>query len=232
MKKETLGALSNDKLIIFDAGPLINFGMNGILSILKDLKKTFPGKFLITETVKKETIDRPKKIKRFELEALQVEELFKEKIIEIPELTKEQKHELEKTTNDFMNLANSTYKAKGKNLHLIDKGESEVLALATILKCSCVIAIDERTTRMLCENPENLRKLLQKKLHTKVQSKKENYKFFENFKVIRSTELVYMANKKKLIKIKDPQAYGAMLYAVKYKGTSVSEDEIEQMKKL
>ena len=220
------------KCIIFDAGPLINFSMNGILPILRDLKKEFSGKFFITPTVKKETMDHPEKIKRFELEALQLEALFNEKIIELPELTKQQQKELERTTNEFMDIANSTYKARGKNLHLIDKGEAEVLALATILKCPHVIAIDERTTRIKCENPENLRKLLEKKLKTKVQAKKENYTHFEGFKIIRSTELVYMANKKKLIKIKDPRAYKAMLYAVKYKGTSVSENEVEQMKRL
>ena len=55
---------------------------------------------------------------------------------------------------------------------------------------------------------------------------------FRNFNIIRSTELVYIANKKKLIKIKDPKAYEAMLYAVKYKGTSISESEVEQMKRM
>jgi predicted nucleic acid-binding protein len=220
------------KCIIFDAGPLINFAMNGILPILKDLKKEFNGKFIITNSVKKEIIDRPEKIKRFELEALKLNELFIDKIIELPVLTKEQQKQIERKTNEFMNLANSTFKAKGKNLHLIDKGEAEVLALATLMDKECVIAVDERTTRILCENPENLKKLLEKKLHTKIQAKKENYQFFENFKIIRSTELIYMANKKKLITIKDPRAYEAMLYAVKFKGTSISENEIEQMKRI
>jgi predicted nucleic acid-binding protein len=220
------------KCIIFDAGPLINFAMNGILPILRDLKKEFNGKFIITNSVKKEIIDRPEKIKRFEVEALKLNELFIDKVIELPVLTKEQQKQIERKTNEFMNLANSTFNAKGKNLHLIDKGEAEVLALATLMEKECIIAVDERTTRILCENPENLKKLLEKKLHTKIQAKKENYQIFGNFKIIRSTELVYMANKKKLIKIKDPRAYEAMLYAVKFKGTSISESEIEQMKRL
>lgn len=221
------------KYIIFDAGPLINFAMNGIIPILKDLKKEFNGKFLITPSIKNETIDHPEKIKRFELEALRLEELFNEKILELPKLTKQQNHELEKTTKDFMNLANSIFKAKRKNLHLIDKGEAEVLALATLLKeKNVVLAIDERTTRMLCENPENLKKLLEKKLHTKIEFNKKNTAYFEKFKIIRSTELIYMANKKNLIKIKDPRAYEAMLYAVKFKGTSISEKEVLEMLKI
>jgi predicted nucleic acid-binding protein len=220
------------KTIIFDAGPLINFAMNGMLQLIKDLKKEFNGKFIITRAVKKEIIDTPEKIKRFELEALKLKELFNEKIIELPNLTKQEEDKVKKRTNELMNLANSTFRAKGKNLHLIDKGEAEALALAKIIPGEKVIAIDERTTRILCENPENLKKLLGKKLHTKVQAKKENYDSFKDFNIIRSTELIYIANKKKLIKIKDPKAYEAMLYAVKYKGTSISEDEIEQMKRM
>ena len=42
------------KILIFDAGTLINFGMNGLTSILANLRKTFNGKFIITNDVKSE----------------------------------------------------------------------------------------------------------------------------------------------------------------------------------
>jgi len=219
------------KYIIFDSGPLINFAMNGLLPLLRKIKKEFSGEFIITQDVKKEIIDRPQTIKRFQLEALQLKALLDEGIFKFPELSKEQQKELKRLTNDLMNLANSTYSAKGKNLQLIDKGEATTLALSIILKKTPnVIAIDERTARMICENPENLRKLLEKKLHTKVNAKEKNYAFFEGFKIIRSTELVYLAHKKGLFDLKDPKALEAMLYAVKFKGTSVSENEIEEIK--
>ena len=54
------------KYLIFDSGPLINYSMNGSLHIIERLKKEFKGEFLITKEVKKEIIDNPKKIKRFE----------------------------------------------------------------------------------------------------------------------------------------------------------------------
>jgi predicted nucleic acid-binding protein len=219
------------KYIIFDAGPLINFSMNGLLPLFIKLRKEFPGKFLITESVKKEIIDRPQEIRRFQLGALQLKALLKEKIIELPELNPEQKKQLGKKSVEFMNLANSTFRVKHRDLHLIHKGEAATLALASIFKPS-VIAVDERTTRMLCENPENLRKLLQKKLHSSVKANKKNYSYFKEFRIIRSTELVYIAYKKKLHELKDPKALEAMLHGVKYKGCSVSEEEIEEMKGL
>lgn len=220
------------KYIIFDSGPLINFSMNSSLHLLRKLKKIFNGKFLITEKVKTETIDYPERIRRFELGALQLRSLFKEGIIELPKFNQKQKEQLRKESEEIMTLANSTFVAKGKNLHLIHEGEATTLALAHILKGPKVIAVDERTIRMMCENPENLRKLLQKKLRTPVNANKKNYDFFRKFKIIRSTELVYIANKKKLFDLKDPKALKAMLYAMKYKGCSVSKQEIEQMSRL
>ena len=77
---------------------------------------------------------------------------------------------------------------------------------------------------------ENLRKLLQKKLHTNVSSDTKNYAYFNGFKIIRSTELVYIAYKKNLCELKDKKILEAMLYGVKYKGCSVSEEEIGEVK--
>ncbi len=218
------------KSLIFDSGPLINFSMNGILHILKKLKKEFKGDFLITKEVYKEIIDRPIKIKRFQLGALQLKALFDEKIIKYADITSQQVNELRKERERIMNTANSTFRGKNNNIHLIDKGESAVLALSEILEKPNAIVIDERTTRMLCENPENLKKLLQKKLRTKITAKKENYKQFTGFKIIRSTELAYIAHKRKLIELKDSQVYEAMLYGLKYRGCSISEQEVKTLK--
>ena len=55
------------KYLIFDSGPLINFALNGILPVLEKIKKEFKGEFLITKEVKREVIDYPLTIKRFEL---------------------------------------------------------------------------------------------------------------------------------------------------------------------
>ena len=220
------------KYIIFDSGPLINFAMNGAIPIFKNLKKSFNGKFLITKEVKRETMDYPEKIKRFELEALQLESLLNEKVLEMPNLDSSKQKEFDDKTNEIMNRANSTFFANGKNIHIIDKGEAEALALSAILKETNVIVIDERTTRMLCENPENLRKLMEIKLHTRITANKNNYEFFKGFTIIRSTELAYIAAKKKLIDLKDPRVLEAMLYAMKFKGCSVSDQEIEVIKRL
>lgn len=220
------------KYIIFDAGPLINFAMNNLLPLLKKLKKDFNGEFIITKEVKNEIIDYPSTLKKYELEALQLKELFDEGIIKHADLSPEQVDQLKDKREEIMGMANTTFSANNEYIHILDKGECAALALSSMLNDSSIIAVDERTTRMLCENPENLRKLLQKKLHANIAANKKNYDYFKKYKIIRSTELAFLGYKKGLVDIKDKKILEAMLYALKYHGCSISEDEIEEMIKL
>jgi hypothetical protein len=100
-------------------------------------------------------------------------------------------------------------------------------------KVKNVIVIDERTTRILIEKPVNLEELLSRKLHTKIKTVKKNFDYFKNFQVIRTVELMYIAWKKGLVEIKDGVSIlDALLYALKSKGCAVSDDEIDEIKKL
>ena len=71
------------KSLIFDAGPIISLSVNNLLFILEPLKKDFNGKFFITQSVKKELVDRPLEIKKFKFEAIQVEMLIENGTLEI-----------------------------------------------------------------------------------------------------------------------------------------------------
>ncbi len=225
---------SFSKYLIFDAGPLINFSMNGLLDLFEELHREFKGEFLITKEVKEEIIDTPLKIPRFELEAIRLNELFKKKIIKHADISEKEVNKLREIRENLMQTANNTFFTKGRSLHLIDKGESASLALCLIMKekskKEVPLVIDERTTRMLCENPENLRKLFEKKLHTQIKANRENYRKFQGFKVIRSTELAYISYKKGLINLKEPKILEAMLYGLKFRGCSISDKEVEELK--
>jgi len=224
-----------EKAIIFDASPLISIAMNGLLPEFRRLKNTFNGKFLITKEVREEIIGHPIKIKRFELEALKLQELINDGTLEFPEVFNLKEIDISEETKKLLELANKTFLQRDNPLHLIDLGETSALVLSRELTkkgVKNIIVIDERTTRMLCEKPENLKKLLQKKLHTKVDIKKENLKNFQEFKIIRSSELMYLVYKKQLTKIKNKKVLDAILYGLKYKGCAISIDEIEKIKRL
>ena len=224
-----------EKIIIFDASTLITLAMNGLLEELKMLKKIFKGKFIIPNEVKYEAIDRPMKIKRFELEAMKLQNLLEDKIIELPASLSIDSEKISKETETLMSIANTTFEGNGKSIHLIDLGETACLVLSKILTekgSPNVLAVDERTTRMLCEKPENLKQLFQKKLKVRIKSNQDNYPHFEGFRFIRSSEIAYIAYKKKIIRWKNKDILDALLYGVKFKGCAISEDEIKEIKKL
>lgn len=223
------------KLIIFDASTLISLAMNGLLEEFKKLKDIFPGHFIITKEVKYEVIDRPIKIKRYELEAMKIQSLLDEKYLSMPKDIGIEDKEITKSMLKFMNLANTMFLANGKKIELIHLGEASCLALSRILNkkgINPVLAIDERTTRILVEKPENLQKLLEKRTHARIKLKTSNFKLFNEFNIIRSTELMYLAYKKGLIRWKNKNVLDALLFALKFKGCAISYEEINQIKRL
>jgi hypothetical protein len=230
MKQQT-----SDRAIIFDSSTLINFSMNGLLEEFKGLKEIFSGKFLITKEVEDEIIDKPMKMKRFELEALKLRQLLIDKVLEMPSSLGIDENKISKMTNEMLKIANSTFLGKSNAIHILDSGETSCLALSKLMDekgIKNVISVDERTVRLLCEKPENLMEIFKKKLHTEITAKKENFKFFKNFKFIRSTELIYIVYKKEIIKLKNGDVLDALLYALRINGCSISDEEIDEMKKM
>jgi hypothetical protein len=212
------------KTVILDSSTIISLSLNSLLDILRALKKNFDVRFLITPYVKKEVVDNPLEMRRFELEALMISKLIDEKVLEIMS-----QPVLEAETKRFYELSNSVYSAQGENIRIVHYGEASCLALSSLIPDS-VIAMDERTTRMLCENPSSFRKLMAEKLHTEVQLDKSNLKFFSGFRILRSSELAYVALEKNLISFPatEEQAVRAVLYALKHKGCAISREEIEE----
>ena len=102
--------------------------------------------------------------------------------------------------------------------------------------------IDERTTRVLIEESDNLKDLLEIKLHTKVIVNKDNLKVIskmaKNIKIIRSTELAFVAYEKGLLeryissKYNKKDQVDALLWGMRTRGCSISVDEIEKAKKM
>jgi len=224
--------MTAQKSIIFDASTLISLSMNGLYDELRDLKKNFEGHFLFQKEVKLEVVDNPLQIKKFKLEALNINALLDEKVIELPECLGIIEKEVSKKSSELLDNANSIFREGDRTIHILDLGETSCIALSKILTergIKNIVAVDERTTRMLCEKPENLKKLLERKLHTRINYDKNKTKNFQGINIVRSSELIYFANKKNLTKLKGKKALEAFLYALKSKGCSISFREIDEM---
>lgn len=221
------------KSLCFDSGPIISLTMSQLLWILKPLKERFGGKFYITPLVKKELVEKPLTIKRFEFEALQVMQLINDGTLEVYTAVPPQR------TAQIQQLANSAFTVKKQNLDILHAGEIETVAAAVTLGCPLVI--DERTTRLLIENSGQLQKLLGNRLHSEVRSVGENITKFQKsvgpLTIIRSVELVAVAYRLGILNNYIPKVSNgkstlldAVLWATKYNGCAVTEKEIDEIK--
>jgi hypothetical protein len=221
------------KYLVFDAGPIISITMNGLLPVLQKLKKEFNGKFILTPQVKKEVIDKPFRIKKFKLESMLVKQLLEDgTFTQSNEIISNQK--LQSEVNKLMKRTNSSFvstKTKDR-LNIVHEGEASCIAFCNLCDCESMIVIDERTTRIIAEAPERLKKLLEKKLSSKIEQVMPDVLGSKPPSLIRSAELIYLANKKGLLQDNSKDFLDAALYGLKFKGTAISSEEIEQIKKM
>ena len=221
------------KYAILDAGPLISLTLNGILHTLELLKQKYPDvAFILTPQVKKEIIDKPLTIKKYELEAVKVQTLVANKVITMStEFVPN--NQLEKETQRILTLSNSVVKADGKTIPIVQIGEASCIAFSKLCNCESIIVIDERITRLLTESPQNVKAIMERKLHMDILLNQKNLKEFKDLKYIRSAELVYIAYKNGLYDYKkDKTLLDALLYSLKFSGTSISSKEIDEMKSI
>ncbi|MFH1668867.1 MAG: hypothetical protein ABIA62_02985 [Candidatus Woesearchaeota archaeon] len=222
------------KSIVFDAGPVISLTTNNLLWTLDYLKEIFEGDFYIPQAVKVELVDRPINSKRFKFEALQVVFRIRNAVLNVIETPK-----IQLLAEELLELANHTFKSKGNWVRIVHYAEMEVLATAIVLNSSAV-AIDERTTKLLIESPEQIAKMLEHKSRIKVTINKTNLSklknWLKNIRVIRSVELVMVAYEKGILNKYLPEGEGAdkilvdsLLWGVKLHGCAISREEISEI---
>jgi len=218
------------KKLVFDSSSLISISEKCFMNILGELAENENVEFLIPESVYFESVSRPLKIKKFELNAIRIKEAVDRGWLRVAR----EDRKLGKLISELSEIANETaYSSRGKII-LVDKGELESLALVKRTHADALV-IDERTTRMLVEEPQQLKKILEKRLFEKVRLNKHSLQLFKNFvgktRIIRSVELMALAFEKNYFQkefSRTRDALEAALYAMKFAGCAVSDHEIEQ----
>ena len=216
--------------IVFDSGAIISLAMNDLLWTLKVLKEKYDGEFYIPLAVKKEIVDKPLKSKRFKLEAIMVNNLIREGVLKVQNVS---------DIKEIMFLANNLYQADGKNITILQQGEIEALVLAMKLNASAYV-VDERTMRMFIEDMDGLKDLLERKLNTRVSFDKNKFgqlkKMISGINVIRSSELMLVAYEKGLFKdyvktVGKREFVDGLLWGLRLRGVAISTDEINKLVK-
>ena len=226
------------KSLVFDTGSIISLAMNNLLWILKPLKKKFGGDFLMPSGVKYELIDRPLNINRFKLDAVVIRDYLMEGVFKLVS-----NNEVEKKAKYLLDLANNVYFARDRPIKIVHKAEMDAISLV-LHYGSGALVLDERTLRLLIEDPEGLGKVLTRRLRTKVKIDNDALNRFRKeagkVDIIRSTELVVVAydlgvmnkyitvGKKVHNEFRKDMLSGA-LWGLKYKGCAISVNEINEI---
>ncbi len=217
------------KALVFDTSSVISIVTNNLLWIMKSLKTKFGGEFFIPDSVKLELIDKPLESKKYKLEAIMVSQAIDEGYLVIKEPL---------NVDDLLLHLNQIYTVNGRPIHILDRGEVEAFALALRLQADAYV-VDERTMRLMIENPSLLRILLENKLHTKVEMNNKLANEFSDMvkgvKIIRSTELLTIAyelgllNKFVTSKTNNKDLIDGLLWGLRLRGCAISTQEIEDI---
>jgi len=212
--------------IVCDSSALISLTDSCFVHVIYFLKKKYSGRFIIPPSVEKECVEQPMQIRNYALHAIRLKRAVAEGMIDVV-AAKEQPD-----AERLRFVANNIFHAEGTPLRLLHAGEADVVSLALGLGVDNVL-MDERTTRMLVEDPEALRQHLEHELGKQIGINEENLSAFSRatrrLRFFRSTELILLAYEKGYFADYgelERDAVEASLYKLKYSGCAIGFEEI------
>ena len=218
---------SRSQPIVSDAGPLISLSENCLVWILRGIDNPV----VIPRGVEFEAVSHPLKLNQYELNAMRIKEMIVEGEILVDPT------DVRSRAKEISSIVNNLLYYKNRPITIFHEGEAEVLALALERKLDTVV-IDERTARLVIENPRQIQKYMESRLGTNLELKEDNAQrledMFRNMNVLRSTELAIFAYENGFLSEygNGPQVLEATLYALKHGGCAISNDEISEYIKI
>lgn len=214
--------------LVCDASSLISLTDSCFIHAIYFLKKKHKGKFLIPPSVERECIDSPMMLRQHAIYALRLKRAVMEGIISAVPLADRKK------VQEIRWVANNTFYAGGTPLRLLHEGEAEMLALSRETGVDNLL-VDERTTRMLIEDPELLRSHLEHEFGRPIAADETNLSSFARFtkgmRLFRSSELLLLAYERGYFADYgelEQEAIEAALYRLKYSGCAIGMREIDE----
>jgi len=213
------------KNIVCDSSALISLADTSNLAVLKFLSAQGIS-FFITPAVKSEITTRPMTIRKYALSAIRLQKCIDDGYLKI--LSSVTLHE---QTQRILGSANSMIFAGKKPLELIQLGEAECLAIFASASAHMLL-VDEKTTRLLIENPHKLRETIQAR-NSDVrldQGRRDEFgALTKDVSCLRSSELLAFAYTKGYFddfrNLKE-DAFKASIYALRDSGCGLAASEI------
>jgi len=213
---------------VIDTGTMITLSGTCLMNVFRGFVKANNIELLVSSTVAEESVWRPITNKRFALNAARIKYAMTEKTVQVIPSNQE----ISNMEQKILNIANNCFLVQGSPMKIIQAGEAEALALAKIFGAKALF-IDERTTRSLIENPLRLKQALERRQDQEITMNEANINTIKNMfpklLMFRSVDIIATAYEQGLFN--HELAHGkleleAALYAAKFNGCAVSENEI------
>lgn len=217
--------------IVCDSSSLISFSDTCNIDVLRFLKQK-GARFFVPPGVNFEIIKNPLHIRRYQFSAVRLKKILDDGVLELasPE-------SLLQKTADFLDASNNLFFARDKFLPLVQQGEAECVAAYREVGAKALL-VDEKTTRLLIENPVRLYEILQEEYAGKIRMNDENLKRIRDItrgmSVVRSCDVLAAASRRGFFDgFQDKAlAVNAAIYSLKESGCGLSNQELEQYEKM
>ena len=210
-----------------DSSSLIALAETCNIEALEFLAQRTKARFLITPAVRDEIIARPLNIRQYAFSAVRLRNMVERGALEVTEADAAK-------TDALMADANNAYAVGGRVTTILHRGEAECLSCA-----KGALLIDEKTTRLLVEDPEKLRASMEVEYRQSVKVDRQRITSFrektKGTAIIRSSELLAIAHKKGFFfgfGERADEAFHAALYSLRQSGCSISGHELEEYQKI
>ena len=214
--------------IVCDASSLISLTDSCFVHVVYFLRKKCSGRFIIPPSVERECVEQPMHMRNYALHAIRLKRAIAEGMIDVVGANEGNGAE------ELRFAANNLFHSSGTPIRLLHHGEADVLSLALEAGVDNLL-MDERTARMLVEDPESLRQHLERELGRPVSVNDGNMAQFSRatrrLRFFRSSELILLAYEKGYFSDYgdlERDAVEASLYKLKYAGCAIGFGEIDE----
>ena len=216
--------------IICDSSSLISLSETCLIDVLRFLRDSrLGGRFLITPVVKHEIVSHPMQIPQHEFSAIRLQKLLDDRVVEVVSTPG-----LAEQTKKILSLANNLFSVRGRPLEILQEGEAECLAAFAGMSADGLL-VDEKTTRMLVEDPLKLAESIGREYAGRPQVNEsaltELRELTRGIFVTRSSELLAVAGGQGFFKEYrglQEHALRAALLTLRNAGCSLTTDELRE----
>lgn len=218
---------------VCDSSTLISLGETCTLGTLSFLKERTGAEFLVPPGVVYESMRHPEQIKKYAFSGYKIQHQLENGVLKAVA-----PKGLEQATQAILRESNRVFSVNKRPLKVLHLGEAECLA-AYAAEGAKGVLVDEKTTRLLIEDPTLLKESLSAEYRRTVDVNRDAWqavqKWTDGMVAVRSTEILAMAFEHGFFDGYNDNAakvFHSALYALRSAGCSITSHELLEYQRI